>query len=251
MTAKYLVRFDDICSTMKWSTWDQIEQTIRELDIRPLVGVIPDNHYPRLQIDPPLPGFWDRVAGWAEQGWAIGVHGYRHTFVTKDAGIVGINPRSEFAGVARSQQAERLGSALEIFRSRGIEPEVWMAPANSLDRVTVELVAESGIRVISDGLSPFPYKDPTGVTWVPQQMWQFRSMPFGVWTVALHTNFMTPGEIENLRRDLGRYHNAIVTLEEVLAKYGNRKRGLWEMPWEKGYRSLVRRRQRALATGRA
>ena len=43
--------------------------------------------------------------------------------------------------------------------------------------------------IISDGFSfrPFIY---LGLRWVPQQLWKFYNIPFGVWTICIHPNYM-------------------------------------------------------------
>lgn len=36
--------------------------------------------------------------------------------------------------------------------------------------------------------SLYPYRDARGIMWVPQQLWRFRKMLFGIWTICLHVN---------------------------------------------------------------
>ena len=42
-SAKYLIRMDDACPTLKSSNWDYLESLFDDLNIKPIVAVIPDN----------------------------------------------------------------------------------------------------------------------------------------------------------------------------------------------------------------
>src|SRR5256885_866914 len=43
VSARYLVRFDDLCPTMNWDVWKSVEEVLFRTGIRPLLAVIPDN----------------------------------------------------------------------------------------------------------------------------------------------------------------------------------------------------------------
>src|SRR5215470_4367159 len=94
----YLLRFDDICPTMNWRVWSEIEGALVERNLKPILAVVPDNQDPVLKVDPPVEDFWERVRAWQARGWAIAVHGYQHRYVTCSPGIVTVRKRSEFAG---------------------------------------------------------------------------------------------------------------------------------------------------------
>ena len=226
---QYLVRFDDICPTMNWAMWNEIESLLDVNGIKPIVAVVPDNVDPELTVGPPCERFWDTVRGWRAKGWTIAMHGYQHRYVTADAGILHLNRRSEFAGLPRRDQFLKLAQAVQIFQREGIEPKVWVAPSHSFDRHTLAALRDLGVRTISDGLSRFPYRDTRGTLWVPQQVWRFRSVPPGVWTVCFHHNLWT---VEDLRRfgfNIKRFRSQITTLAEVASAYGERHRTLGDM----------------------
>lgn len=216
MTARYLLRFDDICPTMDWAIWEQVEQILIATGARPLLAVVPDNRDPELCIDPPRADFWARVRHWQSLGWAIGLHGHRHRYETRDAGLVGINTRSEFAGLGRELQAGKLRQALAIFRQHGVRADAWVAPGHSFDAVTVELLAEMGLGVISDGYFWRPVRI-GGCLWVPQQLWRFRHFPGGSWTVCMHANTFRERDLDELKRALGRFRSRLVSLDDVMA----------------------------------
>ena len=66
MSAKYLVRFDDICPTMNWSVWEAVEEVLVEADIKPILAVIPDNQDDHLKIDLESP-LYDALYAWCQK----------------------------------------------------------------------------------------------------------------------------------------------------------------------------------------
>ena len=215
-TTHYLLRFDDICPTMNWRVWAEIETVLLQRQFKPVLAVVPDNRDPGLQVDAPAGDFWDRVRAWQDRGWTIALHGYQHRYVTRNAGMVAVRRKSEFAGLPVEAQREKLRRAVAIFEREGITPSVWIAPGNTFDANTVALLPEFGIHMICDGYFRFPFVGPRRVTWVPQQLHYFRPAPAGVWTVCYHHNHWTASQSRKFREDLDRYGAGIVSLEEVL-----------------------------------
>lgn len=208
---------------MNWRVWDQIEDVLCTQQIEPILAIVPDNRDPVLQVSSADEHFWDRARGWQARGWKIGLHGWQHRFVTNDAGIIGTNPNSEFAGLPEAEQERKLRLGLDIFRSEDIKSDLWVAPAHSFDSVTVKLLSELGFRYISDGLSPLPYVDHSGITWIPQQLWGFRTRPFGVWTICFHINSWADRDVAEFRENVERYHNAISNVSTVAAEFRERR----------------------------
>jgi predicted deacetylase len=224
MKARYLIRFDDICPTMNWPVWDQVERILIERNVRPLVAVVPDNLDENLMPCPPDGRFWERVRMWQRLGWAIGLHGYQHRYVTREAGLVGINPFSEFAGLPEAEQERKVRAGLEIFRRENVTADAWVAPGHSFDKATVNVLERCGLRAISDGLHLHPWQDRRGMLWIPQQLWRFRRMPLGVWTVAFHVNGWPPERVARLRTELDRYREALTSVAEIAECYAERER---------------------------
>jgi predicted deacetylase len=214
--AQYLIRFDDICPTMNWSVWEEIEPLLLSVGIKPIMAVVPDNRDPTLVAGPARVDFWGRVRQWKDRGWCIAMHGYQHVYVTSSAGVLGLNERSEFAGLSRATQKEKIDSGLHKFRSEGLDPQVWVAPAHSFDRATLTVLKEGGFRVISDGYYFRPVVDDQGLVWIPQQLWRFRRVPFGLWTVCFHVNSWSMRDVDRLRRDLTIYRERLLSIDEVL-----------------------------------
>jgi predicted deacetylase len=225
MSARYLLRVDDVCPTMNWTAWRLVEDVFRQFDVRPILAVVPDNRDSYLEVDPPAPDFWDRVAQWRSWGWEIAMHGYQHRYVTDDGGLLGINPRSEFAGLSRAEQAAKLEASRDAFAARGLTPRVWVAPGHSFDDVTLDLLPDVGIEVVSDGAALLPHRDRRGLVWLPQQSERFMGAPAGVWTVCLHVNRWDERRVARLAADLERHRRRLTHVDEVVAAYGTRRRG--------------------------
>lgn len=211
MGARYLVRFDDICPTMNWAVWDAVERMLERHGVKPIVAVVPDNRDPELRVGAPRPGFWDEVRRWQASGWTIGLHGYQHRYTQSDRGLLGLNPYSEFAGLPEPLQRKKLRAALAIFDSEGVRADAWVAPAHSFDATTVKLLLEFGVDLISDGFYRRPVRH-LGAIWVPQQLWRFRPMPAGLWTVCLHGNGYDAAAIDRLGVALATYADRIVPM---------------------------------------
>jgi hypothetical protein len=228
-TAKYLVRFDDICPTMNWKVWSEIESALVEHGIKPILAVVPDNQDHKLQVDAPVVDFWERVRQWQARGWTIGLHGFQHKYVGERAGIVTPKKNTEFAGVPAAEQEEKLRQGVKIFEQNGITPRVWIAPSNSFDATTVDLLPRFGIRIICDGQFRFPFVCQREMFWVPHQIFNFRPAPSGVWTVCYHHNDWTEADLKRFRENLRLFHADLWSLDNVLEVWSGRRS--WWSAW--------------------
>lgn len=62
MSARYLIRLDDIAPHMDWPRFERLARVFEEFGIQPLLGVIPDNHDSQLQQFPEFAGdFWEQL----------------------------------------------------------------------------------------------------------------------------------------------------------------------------------------------
>ena len=213
--ATYLVRFDDICPTMDWDSWDKVEKVLISEGIRPILAVVPDNRDENLIFGKENEHFWSKVRTWKKMGWSIAIHGYQHLYQTNDPGLLGLNKYSEFSGLSYEQQSKKLQKALKIFESHDVKPNLWVAPALSFDKVTVRVLSDLGIEVISDGFFKRPVKY-MNMIWIPQQLWKFRHFRSGIWTVCYHVNGMKKEELERICSDLNQYNESIISLDYVL-----------------------------------
>jgi peptidoglycan/xylan/chitin deacetylase (PgdA/CDA1 family) len=215
--ARYLLRFDDLCPTTDWPLWEELEALLVAAGVSPILAVIPDNHDPKLRVGPPDPAFWDRVRQWQARGWSIGLHGFQHTYVNAEPGLLHLNRQSEFAGLDYQEQYEKLRSGLAVFAREGVRADAWVAPAHSFDGVTIEALGRLGIHTISDGLALGPFLGDCGSVWIPQQFANMRPMPVGVWTFCYHLNGLTPAALVTFRERLRQLRPRMITLQEAAA----------------------------------
>jgi hypothetical protein len=212
MAARYLIRLDDACETMDHRRWAAIERVLDRHSVKPLVAVVPDNRDPALAVSERDDSFWDKVRAWVAKGWTLAMHGNTHVMQQTAAKLlVPFYHRSEFAGRSLEEQAERVRCAWALFLAQGLTPRVWVAPAHSFDVLTLEaLRAETTINVVSDGIACDTYTE-FGFRWIPQQLWNLSKRPFGVWTVCLHPNEMSPAALDSLDQALTAGYAARIT----------------------------------------
>lgn len=227
MSASYIVRLDDACPSMKRETWDMLEETLDRLEIRPIVGVIPDNKDAAMYCSALDPEFWDRVRRWKKKGWSIALHGLHHTHHTIPTdchALIPIHKKSEFVGLSLENQRKILQESWRIFCENEVKPSLFMAPSHTFDENTLlSLQAETDIRIVTDGYALFPFRD-NGFVWIPQQLWRFRWMPFGIWTVCLHPNNMSSASLARFIKQLNQFAGKTVFLEVAVARCSEKKR---------------------------
>lgn len=245
----FLVRFDDLCPTMNWDIWERVEDILIRNSVKPILSIVPDNRDPLLDVAPAQSVFWSRAREWHGRAWTIGLHGYQHLYLSRSTGLVGTRPLSEFAGLPRAEQHGKLSAALELFKAQGIVPEVWVAPGHTFDANTLDVLQTLRLSVVSDGHSVWPHRDDSGVLWIPQQIWRFRSLPFGVWTVCLHPNHWTNADLQVFEANIHHFRSQLSSVPEVIAAYGSRRRNFVDAAAELLIPRVLRLRQRIRAAG--
>lgn len=220
--SKYIMRLDDAAPKMDIVKWSSMEQLLDKYNVKPLVGVIPNCKDPNMKVYSSDEDFWIKVYRWIDKGWTIALHGYEHVYCTENGGINPINNRSEFAGLLLKDQKKKIRAGVEIFRSHGIEPEIFFAPSHTYDLNTLEaLKTESKIRIISDTVANKPYYK-YGFTFVPQQSGKVRKLPFDTVTFCYHPNMMSDEEFLGLETFLKKNKEKFIDfpLKQETRQYG-------------------------------
>jgi predicted deacetylase len=243
---EYLIRVDDICPTMSWSTWNEIERILIANDVRPIVAVVPDNRDPELERERPNPNFWDRVRGWKERGWTIALHGYQHLYVTRSPGLIGLNQYSEFAGLDYSEQYRKLAAGLQILDAEHVHPELWVAPAHTFDSQTLRALRALAMTDISDGFGLYPHTDADGTYWIPQQLGRFRFFPVGLWTVCLHIDDPLHADVRSFARHIENYRPFITDVPQAKKRYSTNHNYALSKAWAGAFRWSKRLRHNGL-----
>ena len=217
MVARYLIRLDDALPTMCVDKWTAIENMLDKYGIKPMVAVIPDNQDKEMNFGEVNPDFWVQVKRWKDKGWAVGMHGYNHLYhsVERKNSIVPLQDQSEFVGLDLETQKTKFEKALNIFLQKGVKPDLFIAPSHSFDENTIRAMkTETELNIVSDGIALSPFHV-DGVCFVPQQLWTFKYRPFGVWTICLHPNTITNGEMHELASALSKFNHLFVSLSEL------------------------------------
>jgi predicted deacetylase len=198
---------------MDWSAYFKLKKLFDTYDVKPLLGVIPDNQDPRLRQYPHCAfDFWQYIFQQHELGWEIALHGYQHLFVTDHSGLLGINQRSEFAGLPYVEQYQKVRQALNVFSKYDLRTETFMAPAHSYDKTTLEVIKELGFSSVTDGFGLYPYWA-DGIFYVPQLFARPREMPFGVFTFCIHPNSINNSLLVGIGNFLRRNSENIISFQ--------------------------------------
>ncbi|MCI9360549.1 MAG: DUF2334 domain-containing protein [Hungatella sp.] len=227
---RYIIRLDDISWDMNYENFARIKNMLVKYDVRPIIGIIPDNNDTLLKKQARgkeigQEEFWEEMRCLQnDYGWKIAVHGYDHVYITDDSGILGINNFSEFSGLSYDIQYEKISSGKNVFRSHGIDTDVFMAPGHSFDEITISVLINNGITTITDGIGLFPYVE-DGILFVPQTWWWPHRGLIGIETVAFHVNEWNKEKFCQFETFLRRMHKKCISFNEAtdsISKYNKR-----------------------------
>jgi predicted deacetylase len=216
---KVTFRLDDVSPHMAWDKFDALADLFKKHGVRPLLGVIPDNRDPELLKLPSRADGWERIMVLESEGWTTAQHGFRHEYKTTDAGLLGINGYSEFAGVDYETQLETLSEGQQILREHGLDTDIFMAPAHSFDQNTLKALKSLGFRYVTDGYSLFPYNR-RGLKFIPCQTSRPRKTPLGLVTVCLHPNTMPDEALAELDGWIGQNRQVVCDYADALKTPG-------------------------------
>lgn len=219
--AKYIIRLDDACPTMNRANWDRVEYLLDKYEIKPIVGVIPQNLDRAFDWEKDEK-FWERVAKWKNKGWSISVHGLHHCMhyhePRKGYFQLSHGTNTEFAGVPLEKQRKMLHLACEVFREKQIQPNSFFAPAHTYDENTVKAVSElAEMEFISDGYALRPYKK-NGMVFIPSLCDGPFKMLFGIHTFVFHPSVMREKDFLRLEKFLIQNRQNVITTDFALRR---------------------------------
>lgn len=213
----YLLRLDDASEYMDINKWNHIENLLDKYDIKPIVGVIPNNEDEAFvkKYERDLK-FWDKARQWQKKEWEIALHGFNHVYTSNSGGINPVNYRSEFAGISLEEQKVKISKGIRIFTENGLKVKIFFPPSHTFDLDTLEaLKAESHIRIISDTVANDLYKEGE-FYFIPQQCGNVKWMPFKVTTFCYHPNDISELEIEKLEKFIMKNRHNFVSSKDLL-----------------------------------
>ena len=229
--SQYIIRLDDITPTMDWERFNRIREVFQKYHICPLIGVVPDNRDENLNRQESRQDFWEIICSLQQQGWSIAQHGTYHCYETKDSGILGINPFSEFAGLPYEKQYQKLQTGKKILEGNHIKSDIFMAPGHTYDKNTLKALEECGFQTVTDGLYYRPYHE-GDILFIPCRLQGYKKSS-GIDTICLHTNSMSDADIQELEEFIKANHDVILPfIPEQIKKYAV-KRNIFVAMYEK------------------
>lgn len=192
------IRLDDITPDMNWERFEKVKEILDNYNIKPLIGVVPNNQDETLSVRSEKEGYWGYLKQLQQQGWAIAQHGYEHCYTTKNSGLLGINSFSEFAGLPYEEQYEKLSEGKKLLEQEGIHTNIFMAPGHTYDDNTLVALEKLGFRYVTDGLSKSPYRY-KNIIFLPCRLTSNYRIK-GMDTICLHTNHMSEQGREELEQ---------------------------------------------------
>ncbi len=214
---KILIRFDDIAENMNWHYMEKSEQLFDKHNIKPVLGVIPNNQDKELKTYPKKENFWEIVKKWQAKGWEISMHGYNHLYhsETYKNDYFKYGGKSEFFGETLMNQTNRIQKGLEIFKKNNIKVRSFFAPNHTYDTNTFIALKNSGIYEVIDGYGLKPYSK-NKIVFIPQLFYKLFFVPFGLQTTQIHLNIMNDKEFNKFQFLIEKNYQNIVTYDEAL-----------------------------------
>ena len=213
--AQFLLRFDDLCPTHFRSRWDRFLPLIHGFGIRPILAIVPDNKDADLECSAPDTQFWARMRAMEASGATIALHGYRHICRSRGRSLVPLHTHTEFAGVPEEMQHTWIAAGLEILCGHYLSPRLWVAPRHGFDWNTLVALRREGIEFLSDGFSRVAFTR-GGLTWIPQQLWSPVEKSQGLWTICMHSNTASDGQVEQLKAFLQEHAAQFTSVDRVV-----------------------------------
>ncbi len=221
---------DDIAPGMNWERFQQFVALFDDHGVKPLLGVVPDNRDPKLDVQQHRADFWVAMRVLRDRGWSFAQHGYQHVYANRNAGLLGVSHNSEFAGLPFAEQCDKIARGRAILEQQSLASDVWMAPSHSFDGETLRALRETGFRVVTDGYAPFPY-DRDGMRFVPCQMAFPRPVPVAAITVCIHANSTSDAQLARFARFLCEHRRLVVDFDALRRMPA---RGGWNRGLERG-----------------
>ena len=214
-----LIRFDDIAANMNWNLMDKCEELFDKNNIKPVMGVIPNNKDKELLSYPKRENFWKIVERWKLKNWEIAMHGYTHIYDsnTNKKDYFNYGGKSEFFGHPIDVQLKKIKNGLQIFRENNIEIRVFYAPNHTYDRNTFEALKTAGITQVIDGYGLMPYKN-YDVQFIPQLFYKLYILPYGIQTTQIHLNYWNENDYKSFEKFIKKNLNNIINYDEALSK---------------------------------
>jgi len=219
----FLIRLDDIAENMHWEMMARATSLFDKFNIKPVLGVIPNNKDPELLAYPKINiSFWDQVRNWRDKGWIIAMHGNDHVYDKKcpKTDYLSLGGNSEFCTHSLEDQFDKIKLGINKFESEDIKIKTFFAPNHTFDKKTLLALKKIGIKEVIDGYGLMPYEE-DGIKFIPQLFYKIRSIPFGIQTLQIHLNYFNQADFNNFEIFINKNSKKIITYEQAASKVNN------------------------------
>ena len=217
-----LIRLDDIAENMNWDLMEKSELLFEKYEIKPILGVIPNNKDNELLSYSKKNNFWEQVRNWRDKGWEIAMHGYTHVYdkICKNEDYFNYGGGSEFCGHTLETQISRIKNGLQKFKSEKIKIRSFFAPNHTYDKNTFIALKNFRINEVIDGYGLMPYIE-NDIKFIPQLFYKVFALPFGIQTLQIHLNYWEQKDFDNFEKFIKKHSNKIITYDQAIAKTNN------------------------------
>jgi predicted deacetylase len=217
-----LIRLDDIAENMNWELMKKCEDLFDENNIKPLLGVVPDNKDSELLTFTKDENFWNKVRAWKEKGWEIAMHGCSHTYdkETFKKDYFRYGGKSEFYGHKYSDQLSKIEKGLKKFNDEKIKIRSFFAPNHTYDQNTFRALKNFGIKNVVDGYGLIPYTN-DNLNFIPQLFYKQIMLPFGIQSTQIHLNTWNEKDFDEFIIFIKKNKNYLISFDDALGKINN------------------------------
>jgi len=222
MQTGLIIRLDDIAENMNWDLMNKCEILFDNYNIKPLLGIVPNNKDKELLTYKKNPNFWEKVLFWQKKGWEISMHGYSHVYdsETNKKDYFNYGGKSEFFGHTLEEQKKRIKNGLEIFKNKTIKIKSFFAPNHTYDLNTFIALKDNGINFVIDGYGLCPYTEKE-INFIPQLFYKEIMLPFGIQSTQVHLNYWDQKLFEKFSKFIIKNHKKIITFDQACKSFSN------------------------------
>jgi len=217
-----LIRLDDIAENMNWNLMKKVELLFEKYEIKPVLGVIPNNKDNELLTYPKKENFWEQVRTWKSKGWEIAMHGYTHVYDKKCGykDYFNYGGGSEFFGHPIEEQTTKIKNGLNKFNNEKIKIRTFFAPNHTYDENTFTALKNCGINEVIDGYGFLPFTK-NKINFIPQLFYKNLALPFGIQATQIHLNYWDEKDFDNFEKFIKKNLNKIITYDQALKTVNN------------------------------
>ena len=217
-----LIRIDDIAENMNWELMQRSEKLFDKYEIKPVLGIIPNNKDNELLQYPENDNFWEQVRKWKAKGWEIAMHGNSHVYDqnTENDDFFNYGGESEFCGHNLEIQTNKIKNGLKKFNEENIDIRTFFAPNHTYDSNTFKALKSCGIKEIIDGYGVMPYVE-NEIKFIPQLFYKIYALPFGIQSTQIHLNYWKEKDFNNFETFIKNNYKKIITYDQALNKVSN------------------------------